>query len=332
MAELVSKPFYQALIEHGKAHANVAVVTNDLTASCEADGFRDAFPDRHVSAGMAEQALVSSLSGMAQEGLYPIYTSFAVFCTRRPYEQVALTLAYPAKKATLVGFLPGLTTPGGVTHQALDDIGLMTGLPNMTVVEAADATDMETVLDAIHDVPGPTYVRGLRGEVPRLFSEPLRVGHHRTLREGSDVIVLVSGHLTQQALAVVDEVRQDFPHVGLINVSTLKPFDDEALISKLVNATAIITVENHWKATGLARIVAGVLTDRHSAARLVSVGVGDEFTHGGSADYLENFYGIGAADIRQAVLGALGVEADERDSVLVDGGLVGLTEGVAEGL
>jgi transketolase len=332
MAELVSKPFYQALIDHGKAHANVAVVTNDLTASCEADGFRDAFPDRHVSAGMAEQALVSSLSGMAHEGLYPIYTSFAVFCTRRPYEQVALTLAYPAKKATLVGFLPGLTTPGGVTHQAVDDIGLMTGLPNMTVVEAADATDMETVLDAIYDVPGPTYVRGLRGDVPRLFSEPLRVGHHRTLREGSDVVVLVSGHLTQHALAVVDEVRVNHPQVGLLNVSTLKPFDDEALITKLVNATDVITVENHWKSSGLARIVAGVLTQHNSTARLHSVGVDDEFTHGGSASYLEDFYRMGASHIRQAVLGALGVESDQEDSVVLDGGLVGLPKGVAEGL
>ena len=93
MGDVIVKPFYAALRDHGSAHDEVTVVTNDLTASCEADGFRDAFPERHVSAGMAEQALVSALSGMAQEGLYPIYTSFAVFCTRRPYEQVALTLA-----------------------------------------------------------------------------------------------------------------------------------------------------------------------------------------------------------------------------------------------
>jgi transketolase len=331
MAEVVSKPFYHALVGYGRAHSHVAVVTNDLTASCEADGFRDEFPDRHVSAGMAEQALVASLSGMAQEGLYPIYTSFAVFCTRRPYEQVALTLAYPAKKATLVGFLPGLTTPGGVTHQAVDDIGLMTSLPNMTVVEAADATDMETVLDAIHDVPGPTYVRGLRGEVPRLFSDPMVVGRHRRLVDGSDVIVLVSGHLTEAALTVVGELSQDHPGLGLINVSTLKPFDDELLISQLVNAAVVITVENHWKASGLSRIVAGVLSDRHSAARLVSVGVDDTFTHGGSAGYLEDFYGIGATHIRSAVLDALGVE-DDLNGLLRDGGLVGLTEGVAEGL
>ncbi len=331
MVEIVSKPFYQALRDHGTAHDTVTVVTNDLTASCEADGFRDSFPNRHVSAGMAEQALVSALSGMAQEGLYPIYTSFAVFCTRRPYEQVALTLAYPARKVTLVGFLPGLTTPGGVTHQAVDDLGLMTGLPNMTVVEAADATDMETVLEAVYQVQGPTYIRGLRGEVPRLFDEPLTLSQHRTLRPGSEVIVLVSGHLTRSVMEVVDTIRLDHPEVGLLNVATLKPFDDEALLEKLACAAKVITVENHWIASGLGRIVALALAERRSTAELTRVGIGDTFTHGGTAAYLENFYGLSAGHIRSAILEALGVASAHQRSAS-DGGVVGLTEGVAEGL
>jgi len=329
--EVVVKPFYGALVRHGEDHQRVVVVTNDLTASCEADGFRRRFPERHVSAGMAEQALIASLSGMAHEGLYPIYTSFAVFCTRRPYEQVALTLAYPAKKATLVGFLPGLTTPGGVTHQALDDIGLMAGLPNMTVVEAADATDMETVLDAIHPLPGPVYVRGLRGEVPRLFSESLVIGRHRTLFEGEDVLVVASGHLTRSARDVVAEIRREHPGVGLVNVSTLKPFDDEALISKLTAASAIVTVENHWVTNGLASIVSRVLVERSARARLIPVGIGDTFTHGGSAAYLEDVYGISAHHIEAAILAALGAtKSTQRTDP--SGGDIGLTEAVAEGL
>jgi transketolase len=300
----VSKPFYEALVKHGASDSRVTVVTNDLTASCEADGFRDAFPERYVSAGMAEQALISALSGMAHEGLYPIFTSFAVFCTRRPYEQVALTLAYPAKKVTLVGFLPGLTTPGGVTHQAVDDIGLMTGLPNMTVVEAA---------------------------VPRLFTEPLELGSHRVVRDGSEVIVLVSGHLTGTALAVVDELRAQHPEIGLRNVATLKPFDDESLLSALAEARAVITVENHWLASGLGALVSRILTERRSRAELSCVGITDTFTHGGSARYLEDFYGISAAHIRRTILQAIGAETTEESS-LSAGGQVGLTKGVAEGL
>ena len=331
MEAIVSKPFYQALIDHGASDSRVTLVTNDLTASCEADGFRDAFPERYVSAGMAEQALIAALSGMAQEGLYPIHTSFAVFCTRRPYEQVALTLAYPARKATLVGFLPGLTTPGGVTHQAVDDIGLMTGLPNMTVVEAADATDMETVLDAVRDIPGPAYIRGLRGEVPRLFDSPLQLGSHRVLREGADVIVLVSGHLTATALQVVDDLRRDHPQIGLRNIATLKPFNDEALLSDISKAAVVVTVEDHWVASGLGRLVAQELTRRRSSTELTTVGIGDTFTHGGSTPYLEDFYGLGARRIREAILGAMGLRDDSGSSEQI-GGRVGLTEGVAEGL
>jgi len=331
MGELVSKPFLVALKEHGREHPHVTLVTNDLTTSCEADGFRDEFPDRHVSAGMAEQALVAAMSGMASEGLYPIYTSFAVFCTRRPYEQVALTLAYPAKKATLVGFLPGLTTPGGVTHQAVDDIGLMTGLPNMTVVEAGDATDMETVLDAVYKVQGPVYIRALRGEVPRLFSEPMCLGRHRTLFEGDDVLVVVSGHLTATAKKVVEKVRERHSRVGLINVSTLKPFDDEELLEKMANARVVVTVENHWVASGLGRIVAQALATRRSRAQLVTVGIADVFTHGGSAAYLEDCYGISEGHIANAVLSALG-EDDKIVGLSTSGGVIGLTENVAEGL
>jgi len=331
MGTPVLKPFYGALKTHGEQHPEVVVVTNDLTASCEADGFRDAFPTRHISAGMAEQALVSALSGLAAEGSYPIYTSFAVFCTRRPYEQIALTLAYPAKKATLVGFLPGLMTPGGVTHQAVDDLGLMTQLPNMTVIEAADATDMETVLDAVYPLEGPAYIRGLRGEVPRLFDTPLQLNKHRTLFEGKRVLVVVSGHLTPTAKDVVGELHPEHPDLGLVNVSTLKPFDDQELIAKLCSAEVVITVENHWVSSGLARIVGQVLHQEAATTRLISVGVGDTFTHGGSVAYLEEFYGISRSHIARVIRNSLGITTDQERAV-EGGGSVELTAGVAEGL
>ncbi len=331
MATTVSKPFYSSLVRHGEDHHEVTLVTNDLTASCEADGFRDAFPDRYVSAGMAEQALVASLSGMVAEGLYPIYTSFAVFCTRRPYEQVALTLAYPARKATMVGFLPGLMTPGGVTHQAVDDIGLMTGLPNMTVVEAADATDMASILDAVYPVPGPTYIRGLRGEVPQLFGTPLELGRHRTIFDGEDVLVIVSGHLTAATQLIVSELRGAHPGLGLVNVATLKPFDDHDLHQKISRATTVVTVENHWVSSGLGKIVGEVILEHGYKTALRRVGVKDTFTHGGSPAYLEDFYGIGPTAIRNTILHALGQE-DTDGSGVVAGGKVGLTDGVAEGL
>ena len=305
MKEVVSKPFAHSLKSHGSVNEKLVVVTNDLTASCEADLFAQAFPDRHISAGMAEQAIIATLSGLSDEGLYPLYPSFAVFTTRRPYEQIALTIAYPAKKVRLFGFLPGLTTPGGVTHQAIDDLGLMTQLPNMTVLEAADATDMSTILDAIKDIPGPVYARGLRGEVPKLFKEPLVVGQSRDIFPGEQVVVLATGSMVEIAINEVEQLRNEFPELGLICINTLKPFGDKNLFERLKKAKIVITYENHLISSGLAKAVALHLA-QNPGPKLMPLGIADTFTHGGTQDYLFNYYGIGKTNLINTVYEAFG--------------------------
>lgn len=332
MTETVSKPFAHALKKHGQVNEKLVVVTNDLTASCEADLFAQAFPDRHISAGMAEQALIATLSGLSDEGLYPLYPSFAVFATRRPYEQIALTIAYPAKKVRLFGFLPGLTTPGGVTHQALDDLGLMTQLPNMTVLEAADATDMETVLEAIKDIPGPIYVRGLRGIVPKLFNEPLVVGQSRDLFPGEEVLVLATGSMVEIALQEVQSLQSEFPELGLICINTIKPFGDKILFERLKKAKIVITYENHFITSGLAKATALHLA-QNPGPRLIPVGVDDTFTHGGTQNYLFDYYGIGKNHLRNAIYRAFGKETPRSsvEEALKNGDIL-LNKSVAEGL
>ena len=305
MKEVVSKPFAHSLKSQGSVNEKLVVVTNDLTASCEADLFAQAFPDRHISAGMAEQAIIATLSGLSDEGLYPLYPSFAVFTTRRPYEQIALTIAYPAKKVRLFGFLPGLTTPGGVTHQAIDDLGLMTQLPNMTVLEAADATDMSTILDAIKDIPGPVYARGLRGEVPKLFKEPLVVGQSRDIFPGEQVVVLATGSMVEIAINEVEQLRNEFPELGLICINTLKPFGDKNLFERLKKAKIVITYENHLISSGLAKAVALHIA-QNPGPKLMPLGIADTFTHGGTQDYLFNYYGIGKTNLINAVYEAFG--------------------------
>jgi transketolase len=313
MKEVVSKPFAHSLKSHGSVNEKLVVVTNDLTASCEADLFAQAFPDRHISAGMAEQAIIATLSGLSDEGLYPLYPSFAVFTTRRPYEQIALTIAYPAKKVRLFGFLPGLTTPGGVTHQAIDDLGLMTQLPNMTVLEAADATDMSTILDAVKDIPGPIYVRGLRGEVPQLFKEPLVVGQSRDIFPGEQVVVLATGSMVAIAIKEVEQLRNEFPELGLICINTLKPFGDKNLFERLKKAKIVITYENHLISSGLAKAVALHIA-QNPGPKLMPIGVDDTFTHGGTQDYLFNYYGIGKTSLISAIYEAFGKSSLKSES------------------
>ena len=167
--EILSRVHAKNLVRWAKDRPNVLVLSADLTSSTEIDLFKDAYPDRFISLGVAEQNMLSFAGGLAREGFVPFIHTFAVFIYRRAYDQMAMSVAYPNVPVRMFGFLPGITSPGGASHQAIEDIAMMRSLPNMTVLEVADATEIETVLDAIDGVPGPVYVRMLRGEVPRLF-------------------------------------------------------------------------------------------------------------------------------------------------------------------
>ena len=175
--EILSRVHAKNLVRWAKDRPEVLVLSADLTSSTEIDLFKETYPDRFISLGVAEQNMLSFAGGLAREGFLPFIHTFAVFIYRRAYDQMAMSVAYPCLPVRMFGFLPGITSPGGASHQAIEDIAMMRSLPNMTVVEVADATEIETILDAIEEVPGPVYVRMLRGEVPRLFpaDEPLQL-------------------------------------------------------------------------------------------------------------------------------------------------------------
>jgi transketolase len=301
-----TKPYGTAFTEYSRTHLNVVCVTNDLTASCEADEFRAQFPERYFSLGMAEQNLAGVLAGLAREGFTPFYPSFSVFATRRPYEQIALSIAYPGLPVRLVGFLPGLTTPGGVTHQSIDDIALMSQLPNMTVIEVGDATEAKTVLDAIDTIEGPVFLRMLRGEVPVLFDSPFEFRKARQLAEGNEVLVLSCGVQTEAAMRVVAKAREAGVDAGLMHISTLKPFDDPDVLEGIARAKTVVTAENHLVRGGLGTSVAEVIAEGGWGTRLIRVGIQNTFTHGGGKDYLFDYYGIAERYIAAAVEGAIG--------------------------
>ncbi len=300
-----TKPYGAAFTAYGLRNTNVLCVTNDLTASCEADEFREKIPDRYFSLGMAEQNLVGALGGMAREGFEPFYPTFSVFATRRPYEQIALAIAYPALPVRLVGFLPGLTTPGGVTHQAVDDLALMSQLPNMTVLEVGDATDARTVLDIVEGIDGPVFLRMLRGLVPRLFDEPMVFNSARELERGDELLFLSSGVHTQLTMSVVGQLRAQGVDAGHLHISTLKPFTDPLVAERLESAQRVITVEDHLVRGGLGTAVAETMAYLGVPAPLRRVGIRDTFTHGGSRDYLFEYYGIDEAAILREAENAL---------------------------
>jgi transketolase len=199
----VLKPYGSALVELAEQVPEVVCLSGDLTRQCEVDLFRDAFPERFVNAGMAEANMIGVAGGLARRGLLPFVHTFGVFATRRPYDQVAMAIAYPNLAVRLVGFMPGLSSPGGPSHQATDDVALMRALPNMTVVDVADAVETRQAVAAIAHHPGPVYLRLKRGEIPVIFEDDhdLRLDRAQVLREGTDVVLLASGMMLTTALA-----------------------------------------------------------------------------------------------------------------------------------
>ena len=168
--EIVVRPHVDNFVAWSKDKPEVVVMTADLTNSCEVGPWAATYPDRFFSMKMAEQNMMGFAAGLAREGLQPWIHTFAVFIYRRPYDQLAMSIAYPNLPVRFVGFLPGITTPGGVTHQAIEDVAIMRATPNMTILETADATEVESVLDVAHAVDGPVYIRMLRGEVPPIVT------------------------------------------------------------------------------------------------------------------------------------------------------------------
>ncbi len=323
--EILSRVHARNLVQWASDKPNVIVLSADLTSSTEADLFRDTYPERFFSMGMAEQNMMSWAGGMAREGFVPLIHTFAVFIYRRAYDQICDSIAYPNLRVRFFGFLPGVTTPGGATHQAIEDLAIMRALPNMTVIEVGDATDVESVLDAIHDIDGPVYVRMLRGEIPRLFArtEPLQVGRARALSDGGDITLLSSGICTEEAMRATRILRERGLAIQHLHVSTLKPFTDETALKALAQPRyGVITLENHTILGGLGTAAAELMAEHGIGKRLVRLGLRDTFIHGASRPYLMREYGLDAlalvGEIEKLINAKLDITERDLDAVRLD--------------
>ncbi|MYA87330.1 MAG: transketolase [Boseongicola sp. SB0662_bin_57] len=324
MVEMVSRPYARAFEEHATRYPNeILCLSADLTSSCEIDGFRDRHPEQFLSLGMAEQNMMSFAGGLGLAGYRPFVHTFGVFMYRRPYDQLVASIAYPRRKVRLMGFLPGVTTPGGMTHQSIEDISVMRSIPNMTVLECGDATEVESICAAADGIDGPVWCRVLRGSVPRLFDAPIRVGEIRVLSEGADVLVVTSGICTEEAM----RARAAFAKAGLsirhLHLHTIKPFDAEALLDHVNSVThGVVTLENHVTEGGIGSLVAEVMADAGAGKRLMRLGLRDTYAHGGSRPYLMRYYGLDALALVNGIESLLGEEfgitEDDLDAARVD--------------
>jgi transketolase len=322
MVEIVSRPYSRAFEAFASARPEIMCLSADLTSSCEVDGFRDRHPDQFLSLGMAEQAMLSFAGGLAMQGYRPFIHTFSVFLYRRPYDQLINSIAYSNRKVRLMGFLPGITTPGGITHQAIEDISVMRAIPNMTVLETGDATEVETVLEVADEIDGPVYVRILRGEVPRLFSTPFAFNKLRTLSEGDDILIVTSGVCTEEALRALGPLNERGISVHHLHVSTLKPFDRDGFLKATKGKKGVVTLENHTIVGGLGSLVAEIMAEEGLPIRLKRLGLQDTFAHGASKPYLMRKYGLDALALTEAVGELMGkkleISEDELSTVRLD--------------
>ncbi|MEI7542723.1 MAG: transketolase C-terminal domain-containing protein [bacterium] len=298
--EVSSRVHAYNLVKWAKDKPQVLVMSADLTSSTEIDIFRDDYPERFISAGIAEQNMLSVAAGLTREGFIPFIHTFAVFIYRRAYDQVAMSVAYSNLPVKMFGFLPGITTPGGATHQAIEDVALMRALPNMTIFECGDATEVETILDSVLAVNGPVYVRMIRGDIPRLFdkNEPFVIGKNRLLSFGTDIVIVSSGICTEEAIKTVAAIKSKGMSVTHYHISTLKPFNSKDIIDSIAQSKyGVISVENHTVMGGLGTIIAEAMAEAGVPKKLLKLGLQDKFPHGASKKYLMREYGFDAIAI-----------------------------------
>jgi transketolase len=303
------KPYGRALVDLARRRDEVLCLSGDLTRQCEVDLFQAELPERFIHAGMAEANMMSMAGALARCGHIPFVHTFGVFATRRPFDQITNAIAYPGLPVRIIGFMPGVSTPGGPSHQATDDVALMRVLPGMTVVDVADAVEVRQVAEAVIDVPGPVYVRLKRGEIPVIFDEGhvLRIGQAEVLVPGDDVALFASGMMLAAALAAARALVDHAVSVSVINVPTIKPLDVATVRDAAARARVVVTAENHTIIGGLGSAVAETIAEAGLGRPLRRVGLRDTFAEGSlTAPYLFDKYGLSTGTLIGTIWSALG--------------------------
>jgi transketolase len=302
------KPYGRALVDLARRRDEILCLSGDLTRQCEVDLFQAEFPERFIHGGMAEANMVGMAGALARCGYIPFVHTFGVFATRRPLDQIANAVAYPNLPVRIIGFMPGVSSPGGPSHQAIDDVALMRALPNMTIVDVADAVETRQVVEAVVDVPGPVYVRLKRGEIPVIFDDDhvLNLSRAEVLMPGTDVALFASGMMLAPALTAARALGEHGVSVSVVNVPMIKPFDTATVQGAAAEAKIVVTAENHSVIGGLGSAVAETLAEAGLGRPLRRIGLRDTFAEGAlNGPYLFGKYGLSTRTLTETIWSAL---------------------------
>jgi transketolase len=303
------KPWGRAFVDLARSREDVLCLSGDLTKQTEIDLFQTVLPERFIHGGMAEANMVGVAAALARRGFKPFVHTFGVFATRRPFDQIANAVAYPNLPVRLIGFMPGVSTPGGPSHQAIDDVALMRALPNMTVIDVPDAVSVSQVPGLIVDVPGPVYVRLKRGEIPVILDEgyELSLTSADVLTDGDDIALFASGMMLAPALAAARALAAQDVWATVVNVPVVKPLDTATVQRIAARAKVVLTAENHSIIGGLGSAVAEAMAEAGVGRRLHRIGLADTFAEGSlTGPYLFEKYGLSTQSVIDTAWRALG--------------------------
>jgi transketolase len=300
--EPIRKGFGRGLKKAGEQDENVVACCADLTDSTQISLFRDAFPDRFVEIGVAEQNLVTVGSGLAAMGKIPFVSSYAAFSPGRNWEQIRTTICLNDRPVKIVGSHAGVSVgPDGATHQMLEDIALMRVLPNMVVIVPGDSLEAEKATLAMAKDGRPSYLRLAREATPIITTEqtPFEIGKAYVYAPGTDVTIIATGTMTYQALLAAEQLYKDGVDAEVVHVPTIKPLDAETILKSVRKTGCVITAEEAQINGGLGGAVAELLAENHPVL-MHRIGMQDRFGESGEPAELLTHFGLDAKHIRLA--------------------------------
>lgn len=295
----------RTLAQLGAENDKIVVLDADLAESTKTCMFQEKFPERHFDCGIAETNMVSIAAGMAAAGMIPFVSSFAMFATGRAYEQIRNSVGYPHLNVKICASHAGISVgEDGATHQCVEDIALMRGIPGMVVVNPADDTEACQAVRALAEYYGPAYLRLGRLAVP-VVNDPesyhFELGRAVTLREGKDATVIATGLMVARALEAAEQLAQEGVQVRVVNMHTIKPLDVQAVVNAANETGCIVTAEEHSVIGGLYSAVCEAMVGEGVSCPVAPVAIMDAFGQSGPANALLEYYGLTASAIAQKV-------------------------------
>ena len=284
----------KALAELGAEHDNVVVLDADLAGATKTGVFLKAFPERHFDCGIAEANMICVAAGMSTTGLVPFASTFAMFAAGRAFEQVRNSIGYPNLNVKIGATHGGISVgEDGASHQCCEDFALMRSIPGMVVMSPADDVEAKAMVKAAYEHEGPVYMRFGRAAVPVIHEEgaPFVIGKGEVLREGGDVAIIANGLMVAEALEAAEKLAAEGISAMVINMATIKPLDEELVLSAAGKCGKVITCEEHSVIGGLGEAVCALLAEK-LPTKVVRIGVNDEYGHSGPAGALLKQFGL----------------------------------------